>query len=296
MATNNTDPTVALSLADAQRGEGYNNLFTDYAILQRIRLAQADGAAAAAAVEALAYGTIAFNSLTYAANVTAGDTTTIGGLVFQYKAAAGSVTNNAYVAVERGTDGTESYANLVAALNASVEGSGHPTIFKLDGTTPALANSTKDLFAVQHVTGANAGSVYVYNADAPGGNVVETAAPSLTFADTFTESIGWRFANLNLSTGSANPPLTKHAHIRHVVTTADITLDNLLVPVAFTPVSVSAEAYTTAGLRLKTPDILVTIPAAIEGQAFVNVRVGAATAGYTPLADTDVLVLDIWGY
>lgn len=288
--TDYTDPTVDLSLDDAIRGEGYHNLFTDYAILQRIR-------AAKAATDGVSLGATAYNSLTYAANVTADDTVTIGGLVFEWVAAGDPVSNDAYIGVVRGADGTASYANLVSALNAVYPNNQHPSITNVATTGPALANSTKNLRAVQVVTGASAGSVLVYNAAAPGSQtLVEGSAPSLTFADGLTESINWRFANLNLATGAAGVVNTKRASFRHSVTTADIALGTIDVPLAFTPRVWTLYAQTSTGLHLAVPDVTITAATLGDGTDVLRIKIDNSTGGiYVPLANTNVIMVNVSG-
>lgn len=288
--TDYTDLANDLSLEDAIEGEGYHNLFTQYAILQRLR-------AAKVATDGIAKGAVGYNSLTYAANVTAGDTTTIGGLVFQWRAAAGAVTDDAYIGVVRGANGTISYANLVAALNAVYAGNQHPNITNVATTAAALANSTKNLRAVQYASGADAGSVFVYNAAAPGSTtLVEGAAPSLTFADTLTEAISWRFANLNLSTGAGFAVNTKSAVLKHSVTTADITLGTIDIPLQFVPKAWTLYAQTSAGLHLAVPDVTITAATLGDGTNVLRIKIDNSTGGiYVPLANTNVIMVTVAG-
>ena len=292
------DETVALTEAaaiDADKS-GAPPVIFNYALFKRLYAQQVALAAATAITAGVTAGAVPYNSLTYAANVTAGDTITIDGLVFQFKASGGAVTNDAYIGVVRGATGTLSYANLAAALNAAV-GSVNPLVTNVATTGFALGNSTKKLLAVQVASGADAGTLYVYYADKAGGTkAYGSAAPSMAFSDALTESINWRYANLNLSVGAGFAAQTYAAHLRHVVTTADITLGTLLIPVPFIPKSWNLYAQTTAGLHLALPDVTITVPAAVGTQYFLSVKIDNSTGGaYVPLANTNVVFLDIYG-
>lgn len=290
MAIRNDDPSVQLTLEEAVRGDNYSNLFRDYALLQRMQATQA------AVADAAPEGVTGYNLLTYAANVTLGNTITIGGQVFEFRAASGAVTNNAYVGVVRGATGTLSYAALVAALNATYANNKHPNITNIAVTAPALANSAQKLVASQVVTGADAGSIFVYNADAPGGAKVPGVAPSLAFSDTLTEGINWRFANLNLSTGAGFAPTTKMATLKHSVTAADITLGTIDFPIDFVPSQWNLYTQTSAGLHLALADVTITAATLANGQNVLRVKINNTTGGaYVPLANTNVIMLAVYG-
>jgi hypothetical protein len=85
----------------------------------------------------LSPGGVASATLRMDTNPTAGDTVGIGGNTYEFRAAAGSLSNDAYIAVERGGSALASLHNLIQAVNgrASTDNA-HPTIFKSDGETP----------------------------------------------------------------------------------------------------------------------------------------------------------------
>jgi hypothetical protein len=294
-----SDPTVPLTAAAAAEidSSGAPPVLNRFALGKRTYQLEVDRDTALAGVEALTQGPIAYNSLTYAANATATNTITIDGLVFEFVAAGGAVANNANIAVTRGATGTLSYAAFVEALNATNASNQHATITNVATTAPALANSTKNLFAVQVVTGADAGTVYVYNADKPGGTKVEGLAPSMAFSDTLTEAINWRYANLNLGGGVGFAPATKHIHVRHVVTTADIALPSsaILFQVPFVPQSWTFHAQTAAGVPIVNPNVVVTVPTAVEGQNILSVGVPATAGSLVGLQNGELLFLSIYG-
>lgn len=292
-----SDPTVPLTASAALEADrsGSPPVINRHALFQRARLLEQDRDVALAGLAGLAQGPVAYNSLTYAANVTLGDTITIDTLVFEFRANGGAVTADARIAVERGANGTTSYANLVAALNAAYASGRHPNITNVATTGPALANSTKNLLAVAVTTGLNAGTVYVYNADAPGGAKVEGLAPSRAFSDTLTEAIDWRLADLNLSAGSGFARVSNQTHIRHVVTTADITLAALLIAVPFVPRSWTFHVQTAAGVPIVNPNIVVTVPTPVVGQNFLSVGVPPTAGSLIGVQNAELLFLSIYG-
>lgn len=298
--TDYTDPDTLLSADDAAAGEDYHNLFKQFSILQRVRSAQANAIDALAAIAGLSNGVVAYNELVYTGQPTDTQTTTIDGLVFEMAVVATNVyVTAANVGVVVSTvDANGTYDNLTAALNATYGGVAgqHPVLLQGPATTtPALANSTKNLLAVHVPGGANDGSVFVFYADGPGGEKVEGAAPSMAFSETLSNA-SWRFANLNLSTGAGFAANTKQAHLKHVVTTADIALGTIDFPLDFTPASWSIHAQTSAGLNLPAPDVTITSDALSDGTKVLRVKIDNATGGiYVPLANTNVIMIDVYG-
>lgn len=156
------------------------------------------------AVSLATTGVVAWNKISLATNPTASDTITIGGDVYQFRAAGANVTNNAYIAVTRGADNDASAAALVAAINrtavnaSGLAANGHATIFKTDGVTPADSWGNENIRAAYNAAG---NILWIFAADAPGGSLVDGTAPDLACADALTAAVNWTFANLNLSTG-----------------------------------------------------------------------------------------------
>lgn len=213
-------------------------------------------------------------------------TVTIGSDVYEFCTDAGSVAADTRIGVVIGASADATYANLVAAINAKNKTNEHPTLFRTDDTTPARANGRENVRAVQDATGD---VVYLYLAKSPGStDLVEGDAVSLVVSDTASNAGPWKHLNLNLTVGAAADLAYKAADIVHTVVTADLT-GTSKIPLPFAPVSYQVSCYSSAGLLLKQPDVIITVPAAVSGQNFLGVKLDAATASYTPLVAGDVI-------
>lgn len=219
-------------------------------------------------------------------------TVTIGSDVYEFCTDAGSVAADTRIGVVIGASADATYANLVAAINAKNKTNEHPTLFRTDDTTPARANGTEKVRAVQDATGD---VVYLFRAIAVGStDLVEGDAPSLVLSDTASNGGPWKHLNVNLTIGGAADLQYKSAALVHTVVTANLT-GTSKIPLPFAPVSWQVSCYSTAGLLLPEPDVIVTVPAAVSGQNFLGVKLDAATADYTPLVAGDVIHILVSG-
>ena len=161
-------------------------------------------------------------------SVTTGETRIVGDDTFEFLDAADDTAAETNIAVLIGADDDESAENFAAAVNATNLTNEHADCFNGDGTTPALANGTENLFAVA-VTG---GKVYLFAANAPGG-VPQTGNPaSLAFAGT-SANTSWLLTNF---TALPLVPSTKRAEFGIAVTSAILALDQPLpLRVGFEP-------------------------------------------------------------
>jgi hypothetical protein len=161
-------------------------------------------------------GVIAMSSFAYTGQPSDTETLTIGADVYEFCTAAGSVASDTNIGVVIGGTARATYDNLVAAINASDADNAHATLFQTDDTTPAVANGTEDVLAVA-VNGGNTatGTIYLYAADATGGDKVEGAGPDIALSDTATNGGPWRKTHLNLTFGARYDGATKHCHGKH---------------------------------------------------------------------------------
>lgn len=133
-------------------------------------------------------------------------------------------------------------ANLIAAINATVAGNAHPTIFEIDTVTPALANGTANVKATAVST-----SILVQHARYPGGEVIASDA-SLTVAETITDAANvWVYGNVNFNTLGGHAPGKRSSHAAVVITAAMITAGTYPVRLPFTPTAFQVQVRTSAG-------------------------------------------------
>lgn len=217
---------------------------------------------------------IAVLEFPYTGQPTAEETLVIGGDTYQAIVAGGSVTNDAYIAFLRGATARATYLNLVDVVNAKI--GLHTNLFKTDDVTPALAAGTENV-RMEHVAGGDTatGKVYLFNADAPGGNKLPGAAPSLVVSDSLTNGGPWKLLNLNLAISAAAQ--TKYAAVPHTIVAGDLSqAQPVLVAVPFTPSFVRVTVVDANGVQ-RAPYIEATIPAAIGGQDYVALNLNDTT-------------------
>lgn len=247
-------------------------------------------------VNLAAGGVVAWNKISLATNVTANDTITIGTDTYQFKAAAGSLTDNAYIAVERGSDNDISGANLAAAINrTSVDANGlarneHASIFNTDGVTKARAWGDENVTAV-YVVGSNL--LWIFAAAAPGGALVDGTAPDIACTDALTAVVAWSFANMNLST-SAGQKYTAVARIHVAVTTDLITATSVDFVLPFYHASAKAFVigYTAANLLKEGIADYVTLAAGPLANTTIA-TLNFAAAG-TDLLNGEFAFIEVW--
>lgn len=264
----NTDLATPLTDDQARRAEQLNPLLRRTVALRRIAQLEANLNTLTADQALEQFGQVPFNTLAYSNVPTDTNTVTIGADVYEFCTAAGSVASDTNIAVVIGTSNATAQ-NLVDAINATL-GSGpvHPTLFQTDGVTPAVASGTENVLAVYV-----AGTIYVYNADAPGGTKVDGVAPSLAFSDTADNYGPWMYSNLNLSIGAAFAPVTKVARLKHALVAGDLTETMpLRIPVPFAPQSYELQVRDASGVAVDRY-CAVSVPTAVSGQNFVGIDV-----------------------
>ena len=233
----NKNLAVALTTQQGDNNDKYNPITRRIRPYARIAQLEAALALLQETEEDATVGPIAFNVLEYTGQPTDTQTATIDSLVFEACTDEGSVAADARVGFVIGATARVTYGtNLLAALNATYSPNEHPSLFQTDDETPALANSTKNLYAV-HVNGGDTstGSLYVFNAAAPGGAKVEGAAPDIAFSDTLSNA-AWKWVDLASSPGAEYDELDRSFHDVHNVVAGDLTTAQpILLPVAITP-------------------------------------------------------------
>lgn len=289
----NQDLSIPLTEDQAKHAQRSNPSLRSLRAIERVRQNENSIAAAIARLNSLGSGIVAHATYPYTGQPTAEQTVTIGANVYQFITEDGAVTNNAYIAVQIGSTADDTWANFALAINRTYSPNQHPNITNIATTAPALANGTENVLAV-HVPASDI--IYLYAADAPGGNKVQGIAPNIALSRTASNAGPWSRSNLNLAVGGAFAPATKVLDVRHAVIAGDLSATQpLLVAVPFTPQSWDVKAYKSTGVPVQTPDVVVTVPAAVSGQAFLGLNLGAATVGMTPLVATDVLFVTIRG-
>lgn len=229
-------------------------------------------------------GTVASARLAMPQQPTTGDTIAIGADTYQFRAAAESVTNDAYIAVEIGGSAALTRANLIAAINATDLNNQHGTIFLIDGTTPAIANGTVAVVADE----VDTTFVRIRSATAAGGTVV-AADPSIVLAESITHASDvWDIGNVNLNTvGGRATGDRRFSTVKLTITTAMIAND-CRIDFPFTPVGFSFTAFSAAGVQLAAAGDSFTI----VGDSILVALVGT---GAPALVNTDVVYLTAWG-
>lgn len=285
---------MTLKEIDITRGFEFNGEGTGEIVESNAEMTKANFA------ELYPKGAYAYSSRAYTGQPTAEQTLEIGGDFFQFIAAAGSVTDDTYIAVLIGATARATYDNLKAAVRAQDADNAHATLFQTDDETPALANGTENV-TLDHAYGGNTatGTIYLYAADEPGGTKVEGVAPDLALGGTVANTGNWKWSNLNLSTGAV-ATVNKAVRLKHTVVAGDLSAAQpLLVPIPFTPTSWEAQVRGADG-QLK-PDCYcaLTAPAAVESQALLGLNLKPTPgAGVTtkraivevPIADNDISI------
>ena len=268
----NKNLATPLTTVQGNNNDKYNPLTRRIRPYARIAQLEAAIALLQETEEDVTVGPIAFNVLEYTGQPTDTQTATIDSLVFEACTDEGSVAADARVGFVIGATARVTYGtNLLAALNATYSPNEHPSLFQTDDETPALANSTKNLYAV-HVNGGDTstGSLYVFNALTPGGLKKEGTAPSLAFSDTLSNA-AWKWDNLNKSPGAEVDELDRSFHDKHTVIAGDLTVVQPIVfPVGFTPRSWQVQVRDGDDGALKDAYVGVVTTSAVDGQQFMG--------------------------
>lgn len=238
-------------------------------------------------------GNVAYATISLSVLPLTGSTYTIGADTYQLKAAAASVTNDNYVAVQTDADKDVVGARLADAINAKNARNAHRTIFKVNGTTPARANGSANVRAAYV---ASTDTLWIFAAEGPGGRLVQGTAPSVALAASATGAPSWSVANLNVSPGAGDQYMTVWRK-RHVVSAGDVSAGTIKFAVPFHNATYYGRvtAYTAANERKGTvkavTDTLSLAAGAITGQGVATLTL---PGGGGDLANTDVVYLEIW--
>ena len=270
-----SDPTgTNLTAAEARRITRSGVLPRSLQLGERIRNLRTDVDTVLDYAEREQHASIRYATFPYTGSPVAQETVVIGSDTYQFMAAAGAVTNDTYVAVTRTGTADTDYANLVTAINGQTDLNQHATITLIDAVTPAKANGTSNVLAVLD-SGNN--TVYIYDADAPGGTQVEAGSSSVALSDTATNGGPWAPLNLNLSLASGAAVMTRAAHVRHTVVAGDLSATQpLLIPVPFDPVMYDIVVRDAQGAA-RDAYVEVLEPASVGGQSFVSVNLADTT-------------------
>lgn len=165
-------------------------------------------------------GTIPYFVLNMGTEPTAGDTVVIGADTYEFRAAAADVSNDAYIAVELTGVVATTISNLADAINGADADNAHPTIFRTDSTTPALANGTETFVAT-----AGATSLVVIYAKSVGGDE-QPGSPSVVLNETLTAGAdGWGVGNVNVNTLGGKAEIARQSTVATVEVTAAMIAD-----------------------------------------------------------------------
>lgn len=205
------------------------------------------------------------------------ETVTIGADVYEFCTAAGSVASDSRIGVVIAGTADGTMANLVAAINATYRRDAHPTLFRTNGTTAAHANGTENVRALHDDSG---NVLYLFEADAPGGNVTPKAASSRAVTDAATNFGPFKILNTNLAVGVGNAPLLHHAPLKHVVVAGDLTQTQpLRIPTTFTPKVATVVVLDANGRQKMAADARAVVGTAVGSQQFVDLYLNAGVSG-----------------
>lgn len=228
-------------------------------------------------------GTVATARINMATNPTAGDTLTIGADVYQFKAAAGAVTNDTYKGVVRGANAAASRANLIAAINGVAGTTG---LTMVDTVTAALSEGTENLVADEVGT-----TVRIRSADDVGGTAI-AADPSIVLAESLTAAADvWDVGNVNMNTlGGQAESTRKRSLSAEIALTAAMLVSGIKIDFPFTPTAFRVNARKATG-----------IPAYANGavtDTWTLVSTGVLFTPGTPgggnLVATDLVQIEAW--
>lgn len=235
---------------------------------------------ALAAVQTKDLGSAASAEATFAGQPTATDTLVIGADTYEFVAAAGDVADDAYIAVEIGSDAEETLDNLVLGINATYRPNQHPTIFKTDSVTPALANGTENLVADKLGTTV----CRLRSAVAPGGAVVG-ADPSIALDASSATNISFNTGDVNMNTlaGKVESTAREIGMAQLTITTAMITATKARISFPFTVAGFVLQGRTALG-----------VPVAQTADTFLIDNGDVLLGLGTDLANTDVVTVIAW--
>lgn len=250
---------------------GWHGLsFTDYAI-------EDDGAATITALD-------------LQTQPVTGDTFGIGANTYQFRIAGQNVTNDAFIAIAIAPGGVgDTQTNVVAAINATYSPNAHPTIFRTDGVTPALANGTVNIWAFDGGT-----RIFVVSATAPGGTVTG-ALTNAVLAENITPAADvWACGNVNTNTlGGASAGTRQMATVSVTITAEMIAYGRTYFCVPFSAVERSVCILSALGVqRANGADTFNPMVVAPGVGTFVELVLAGGAA--PNIQATDIVQITFW--
>jgi hypothetical protein len=215
----------------------------------------------------------------------AGNRFSVGPDTYQFEPPGGSVTDDAYIAVAivpldlAAT--TDNAINAIKALDANDQ---HPTIFRLDGVTPAHANGTRNVGSM-----ASGNGLTVWPAAAPGGTWIP-GSPDLALTATMTDASNvWSCGAVNMNTLGGHVAGRRSTAITSIPCTAAMIASGFhqfVLP--FTIEDFSYVVKTAAGVqRAGGTD-------ALTGIASPSIQVAFGGGGAPDIQDGDTLTVTAW--
>jgi hypothetical protein len=134
--------------------------------------------------------------LDFPSQPTPGNTLTVGADLYEFQPAAASVTADTNIAVLIGANAAATLTNWIAAVNAITVNNQSASIFRTNGTTPALANGTENV-----VAGNGFGTqAWLRTSLVPGGDVAPSN-PDILLGENITAAGDvWIYGNVNMNT------------------------------------------------------------------------------------------------
>jgi hypothetical protein len=235
---------------------------------------------ALAAVQMKDGGSVAVAQAIFAGQPSDADTLVIGADTYEFCTDAGDVADDAYIGVVIGASAEATLDNLVLAINATYAGNAHPTLFKTDSTTPALANGTEYLLADK------IGTTYcrIRSAVVAGGAVL-SADPSIALDASGATNVSFDCSDVNMNTlgGKAASTARNSAVTQITITTAMITSTEIRISFPFTVAGFIMNARDASGLPVP-----ITADTYLIDNGDVLLGLG------TDLGDTDVVTVLAW--
>ena len=219
---------------------------------------------------------------------TTGDTATIGADVYEFRAAAEDISNNAYIGVFLGVSAAACLVNWVAAINGAGTGIADG-ILAVGGGGPLLVEDGTELI-VANVAGTD---LRIRTAAAVGGAVIG-ANPSIVLAEAITHANNiWNVGNVNLNTlGGIAAGARPMAVTNFAVTAAMITNTFRLDP-NFTVTDYEVFVTTSAGVPRWNGVGATTDAVAISNNGLLFTFGGGAADA--DIQATDIVYVKAWG-
>ena len=207
------------------------------------------------------------------------DPLVIGADTYQFVTAAGDVDNDTYIAVAIGT-AEETLDNLILAINATYLNNEHPTLFKIGGVLPALANGTEYLVADKIGT-----TFCRIRSAVKAGGAVMAANPSIVLDASGATNYVFDCGDVNMNTlaGKVATTARQTSMVSLTITTAMITATEVRVSFPFT-----ATGFIAKGLKAAGTEVALAADTLLVDNGDVLIGLG------TNLADTDIVTVLAW--